>query len=283
MLKKAIKIWKTQGFNGLFHAFYHRAFPRRFTCYQDCNQLFQDRTGLEIGGPSKIFTHRGLFPVYVIAARIDNCNFSGETIWEGAIEEGTTFHYGKQQIAGTQYIAEATNLSHIATASYDFVISSHMLEHSANPLQALNEWTRVIKEGGTLALILPHKDGTFDHRRPVTLLSHLIQDFESQIDEGDMTHLKEILELHDLTMDPDAGDFETFEYRSRENMKNRCLHHHVFDTRLAVEIIDYMKLQILAVETVQPYHILVVAQKPVHGQSVINDDFRRLDKMPLRA
>jgi hypothetical protein len=129
-------------------------------------------------------------------------------------------------------------------------------------------------------LVLPHRDGTFDHRRPVTSLAHFIQDFEQQITEGDLTHLEEILKLHDLSKDPLAGDFEAFKQRSERNLENRCLHHHVFDTRLAVEVIHHMGLQILAVEVGHLLHILVIAQKPMRGIEVQNDGFRAIHTAP---
>ena len=31
--------------------------------------------------------------------------------------------------------------------------------------------------GGALLLVVPHREGTFDHRRPVTELEHLVADF----------------------------------------------------------------------------------------------------------
>jgi hypothetical protein len=52
------------------------------------------------------------------------------------------------------------------------------------------------------------------------------------------------------------------------------LHHHVFDTRLAVEVLHDMGLQILAVEAFRPYNILAVAQKPKDGMAVENSAFR---------
>ncbi|CAB1208097.1 hypothetical protein [Acinetobacter bouvetii] len=61
-------------------------------------------------------------------------------------------------------------------------------------------------------LVVPHKDGTFDHFRSVTTLEYLINDFNNEdIDERDLTHLDEILKLHDLSRDLDAGDIEAFE------------------------------------------------------------------------
>ena len=47
-------------------------------------------------------------------------------------------------------------------------------------------------------LVVPHKDKTFDHNRPVTSLNHLEEDLDNDVDEDDLTHLPEILELHDL-------------------------------------------------------------------------------------
>ena len=129
-------------------------------------------------------------------------------------------------------------------------------------------------------LVVPHKDGTFDHRRPVTSLEHLIQDFDRHTDEGDMTHLEEILRLHDLSKDPGVGDLQYFQERSKRNMENRCLHQHVFDTHLVVEAVNYMGLRILAVELFQPYHIVVIAKKTGHDHAINNEVFRCINAAP---
>jgi SAM-dependent methyltransferase len=226
------------------------------------SDLIEGQTGLEIGGPSPVFRRRGLVPVYPRIARLDNCNFSPETIWEGHVQGGESFRYDPQRAPGTQFFAEATQLSFARDNSYDFVLSSHTLEHSANPLKALHEWRRVLKAGGRMLIVLPHKDATFDHRRPVTSLAHLIEDFERDMGEDDLTHLPEILALHDLARDRAAGTAEQFAARSAKNFENRCLHQHVFDTARAVELMDRAGLQILEVEAVRPLHILVVALDP---------------------
>lgn len=277
MIKKVYATLKSEGIGGLLKHVYPRALPHRLEYYPHCKSFFQSGVGLEIGGPSGIFRRRGRIPVYPVAARIDNCNFGSHTVWEGTIGEGDTFIFDKGKAPGRQYVAEASNLQCIDGSSYDFVLSSHCIEHLANPLQGLSEWIRVLKQNGLLVLVLPHKDGTFDHRRPVTSLEHLIQDFDSQTDEGDMTHLEEILRFHDLTKDPGAGDFQSFQERSKRNIENRCLHHHVFDTRLAVEVVNYMGLQLLAVELFRPYHIAVIAKNIGPDQAVNNERFREFD------
>ena len=172
-----------------------------------------------------------------------------------------------------QYILEATDLSAIAAERYDFVLSSHMLEHCANPLRALREWMRIITVGGAVVLVVPHKEGTFDHRRPVTTLAHLIEDERNNTTERDMTHLPEILALHDPTHDPFSGDFETFKARCERGFETRALHHHVFDTGLVVAMVDWVGLQIVAVEPVTPCHIFLVARKPDTSQSAENSVF----------
>ena len=173
---------------------------------------------------------------------------------------------------------EASDLHDLAAAAYDFVISSHCIEHLASPLRGLAEWIRVLKPGGILVLIFPHKDGTFDHRRPVTSLNHLIEDFAADTGEDDMTHLAEVLELHDFERSPGVGDIEEFRQRSMRNLENRCLHHHVFDTRLAVDVVNHMGLQIHAVELFHPFDIAITATKPMgQNQSVNNESFRMLD------
>jgi hypothetical protein len=71
-------------------------------------------------------------------------------------------------------------------------------------------------------------------------------------------------------MIPEAGDFDAFKARSERNFENRCFHHHVFDTPLAVRLVDHMGMQIRAVEAIRPMHILIVAQKTLNGISPDN-------------
>ena len=238
-----------------------------------CAERLAGKVGLEIGGPSAIFSRRGLLPAYRHAARVDNCNFAGQTVWEGEIRDGSPFRPDDRLPEGTQFIREATDLTGIADGAYDFLCSSHTLEHVANPLNALAEWQRVLRPGGTLVLILPHKDGTFDHKRPVTTLEHMIEDHARGVGEDDLTHLDEILELHDLALDPAAGDSAAFEARSRQNQVNRCLHHHVFDTGLAVRLVDHAGLQILAVDCAGSINIIVLCSKPAPGTAPDNRAF----------
>ena len=273
MIRRAWSVLESGGPMAVLQAIGRRIVPPRLKCFSAAAPLMSGKRGLEIGGPSWLFARRGQFPAYGVAGSLDNCNFSSTTIWEGAIQSGPTFTYDPRHEPGTQYILEATDLSAIAAERYDFVLSSHMLEHCANPLRALREWMRIITAGGAIVLVIPHKEGTFDHRRPVTTLAHLIEDERNNTTECDMTHLPEILAFHDVTLDPSVEDFEALKARGERGFENRALHHHVFDTSLVVAMVDRVGLQIVTVEPVMPCHIFLVARKPGMLQPAENTVF----------
>ncbi len=53
---------------------------------------------------------------------------------------------------------DAQYLNGIPDSEFDFVYSSHTLEHLEEPDVALENWWRVIKPGGYLILYIPHRD-----------------------------------------------------------------------------------------------------------------------------
>jgi SAM-dependent methyltransferase len=216
--------------------------------------------GLEIGGPSEIFGPNGFVPVYEILESLDNCLYSARTIWAGGVQEGNTFHYYPHKPPGGQMICEATCLLS-PSSSYDCVLASHCLEHLANPLLGLSEWQRVLREEGVLLLILPHKDGTFDWHRPTTTLAHLVADYENEVGEDDLTHLPEVLALHDLERDKLAGTMEQFRQRCLDNFTHRAMHHHVFDTLTAIQLVDRAGFTITRVDHLRPFHIIILARR----------------------
>src|SRR5688500_12829274 len=53
---------------------------------------------------------------------------------------------------------DANRLDGIADNTYDFVYSSHCLEHLQYPHDAVLNWFRVVKPGGYLIICVPHRD-----------------------------------------------------------------------------------------------------------------------------
>lgn len=264
LIRRGIGILQRRGLHVLLRAALARVqglLASRAESFQTHHYFFLGKSGLEIGGPSGVFAKGGIFPVYPIVGDLDNYNFSHATAWGVCDHHGGLFRFCQAKQDGRQHIGEATSLDALASSSYDFILSSHMLEHTANPIQALTEWKRILRSEGTLVLILPNKKYTFDHRRPVTTLDHLIADFRDGTKEDDLTHLPEILALHDFQRDPDAGEKESFKLRATQNVANRCLHHHVFDPQLATELVKRVGLTVHTVEEIAPHHIVLLAQK----------------------
>ena len=273
MLRRIRSAIHSHGVPGFLFAIGRRLLSPRSRVFSELPVLVANGTGLEIGGPSSIFARGGLLPVYPRVWNLDNCNFGASRLWDENLREGRTFVFNRRRPAGTQFFLEAAELVGIASGSYDFVLSSHTLEHIANPIRALHEWSRILKPNGTLVLVIPHRDGTFDHRRPVTTLAHLLEDFANQVTEEDLTHLPEVMQLHDLNRDPGAGTREEFEQRCGENARHRSMHHHVFDTRLAIELITHAGHRIRRVAALRPYHIVIVAHKSFEDAQPANRAF----------
>lgn len=215
------------------------------------------KKGIEIGGPSPLFKYS--LPIYKRILDLDGVNFSNETLWEGKIREGKTFEYYKNK-KGLQFINDGTDLLILSDKSYDFVLSSNCLEHIANPIKALNEWRRILKISGIFILVLPNKKSNFDHKRPITSYEHLIEDYKNNISENDLSHFDEIIALHDLTLDPPAGDFDNFYKRSLDNYKNRAFHHHVFDLALMTRMIEDLGFEIIS-KTETTKNLIVLSKK----------------------
>lgn len=98
--------------------------------------------------------------------------------------------------------------------SHDFVISSHVLEHFPDPIKALKEWYRVIKDGGYIFMIVPHKERTFDKK-------------------NDRTTLKELIARH-------SGSIKV--------KKNYEKHHSVWITEDVVELVQHLGWRIVFVQ-----------------------------------
>jgi SAM-dependent methyltransferase len=67
-------------------------------------------------------------------------------------------------------------LASFSDESLDFVINSHMIEHTEDPISTLDNWLRVLRPGGILYLIVPDMRYNFDRRRNLTAFSHLLDD-----------------------------------------------------------------------------------------------------------
>lgn len=74
---------------------------------------------------------------------------------------------------------------------FDFVLTSHVLEHTCNPGRAIEEWLRVTKPGGHVFFVIPDKRFSFDRHRAETPLEHFIEDFEIRVKQIELGHYQD--------------------------------------------------------------------------------------------
>lgn len=166
-------------------------------------------------------------------------------------------------------VADASNIPR-PDSSFDFLVSSHCLEHCQNTLTVLHEWIRVLKPGGIMFLILPHGDRTFDRHRKKTTLQHHIDDYNNLTDEPDRTHIDEIQEGWSKNEDFEAGSEEykktwgvdVWDWDFR--FKNDVIHFHVWSQNEMAKVLQYLDMELLyIVEKLPERHdsFLIIARK----------------------
>jgi len=89
--------------------------------------------------------------------------------------------------------------------SQDFVISSHVWEHLASPLLALEEWGRVVRPNGYILAIVPKRDAEpSDVGRPITPIEELIRHYELRSTPADRMLEDGIRSLHYTVFSPES-------------------------------------------------------------------------------
>lgn len=160
-----------------------------------------------------------MLDVYQVRKELAVQYISGEGIEVGALHaplevpNGAKVHYVDRMSAADlrkQYpelsavnlvdpdiIDDGEKLSKIQDNVWDFVIANHMIEHCQNPIGAIQNFLRVLKEGGILYMGVPDKRYTFDLDRPLTDLDHLIRDYKEGPEWSKQGHYQEYVSLVD--------------------------------------------------------------------------------------
>lgn len=119
-----------------------------------------------------IFEYRGgLYPDYLKGGNA--CQFIAPTALHFCQGQGLDIGAGKWPLPGAHAIDVSTpwNAMELPHGQFDFIFSSHCLEHVENPIAALEHWKTRIKPGGVLFLYLPHPD--MEYWQPQNCRKHL--------------------------------------------------------------------------------------------------------------
>jgi len=162
------------------------------------------------------------------------------------IEKFPEFAYEK---CVADYYGEATELP-LVSNSVNYVASSHVLEHVANPVLALREWYRVLRPGGVIYMVLPDRRYTWDRFRDTTSVGHMMEDFERGTTASDATHIDEFLDRVDwpaYSPNTKAEDVEGERQRLRESYHHAVrhgaeinIHFHVFEPGVIAGLVQAM-------------------------------------------
>lgn len=82
-------------------------------------------------------------------------------------------------------------LSTVSDSSQDFIIANHFLEHCEDPITTIGTHLSKLKKGGILFYAVPDKRYTFDFRRPLTPLDHMVDDHEQGSERSRSEHYEE--------------------------------------------------------------------------------------------
>ena len=108
---------------------------------------------------SPLFGYRGqLYPEYLRHGNA--CQFIAPTALKFCQGRGLDIGAGRWPLPG----ADPVELTHgrdgngLPEGTWDFIFSSHCLEHLVNPATALGHWLRIVKPGGFVVVTIPDED-----------------------------------------------------------------------------------------------------------------------------
>ncbi len=88
-------------------------------------------------------------------------------------------------------IDDGERLAKIPASSQDFIVANHFLEHCENPIGTIETHLGKLRPGGVLFYAVPDKRYTFDFRRPVVHLQHMVADYEEGPERSRREHYEE--------------------------------------------------------------------------------------------
>lgn len=147
------------------------------------------------------------------------------------------------------YVTDIKTLSGIPDASLDFIVACHVIEHTNNPIEAINSCYRALKPGGSVVLVVPDMAKTFDSKRALTTLTHLIEDYKTPSRERDREHY---VEFYSKAFEIPA-EANLLDYATQKQTEGGDIYYHTFTYESFREIVEWCaQTQGWAVEFAHP-------------------------------
>ena len=95
---------------------------------------------------------------------------------EQLINKYKDHHVNLKNIEEVDFVWQGQPYSELTGKSkyYDWIIASHMIEHTPDLIGFLNDCDTILKDDGVISLVVPDKRYCFDHYRPITGISKII-------------------------------------------------------------------------------------------------------------
>jgi len=219
-------------------------------------ELLNGKNGLEFGGTTELFEiqrHGMLLYPYV---QLDGANKFDNNHFNSINGNDFTHRFG----SGVRFNCDGSNEPQIKLINrkYDFVVTSHVIEHLANPIKSIKLWSDILlKDGGYILSIIPYYKECFDRNRPLTTIKHLIEDYENDVSESDITHIEEQKKLHDWS----CGGHPDFYTLCENNSDTRVVHHHTFNKDNVKELFQYIDMEVIYLFNHDPLNIVCLTKK----------------------
>jgi SAM-dependent methyltransferase len=203
----------------------------RFVAREDLARRYLRGAGIEIGALSwPLRVPRGVRVRYVDhLRRSELITVHGEMLAAAGVDVAA--------IPETEVIDDGATLATFADASVDFVIANQVLEHIEDPIEALEQWLRVIRPGGVLFVSIPDARHTFDSPRARTAVSHLLRDHREGPAVSRREHYEEWARFNEgLPEDEVPGRVEQFAASDARH------HFHVWELSGFLALLEAVKL-----------------------------------------
>lgn len=98
---------------------------------------------------------------------------------EELLERAIRINYPHDQCPFIKYVSATGNLA-IVSETYEYVVSSHCIEHQPDLIQHLTDVYKLLKPGGEYLLVIPDKRYCMDAYLPVSVIQEIIQAYEEK-------------------------------------------------------------------------------------------------------
>ena len=149
-------------------------------------------------------------------------------------------HYpelGTAHLVEPGIIDDSEKLTKIGDESQDFVIANHFIEHCADPIGAIKNILRVLKDGCVAYLAIPDKRFTFDKERDTTTIEHLLRDYREGPEWSRHGHFEEWVRIVNKVDDGEWAANRIAHYMEIDY----SIHYHVWTQTKMLELFATLK------------------------------------------